>query len=252
MNCQKCKKSATLHITEIVTEDKVEEYHLCEECAHRYLYEPQKHQQKSPAGKASKGGSAEELDEPNTLNHECDICGIKFVDFRNTGRLGCPHDYEEFRDELIPLLENIHGETKHNGKTPQRLPETKEKQAELVQLRAPAGAGSQSRGLRRGGQTPRPHQTRGRSIKLLCLCEEDARGPTSEVPALRQPRHRSSDEPGGWSEKRAAPVPGLRREPKADQATGNQSPCYFAVLDRPARRRTKRRTRSFVLSSMWY
>ena len=135
MNCQKCTKSATLHITEIVTEDKVEEFHLCEECAHRYLYEPQKHQQKSPAGKASKGGSAEELDEPNTLNHECDICGIKFVDFRNTGRLGCPHDYEEFRDELIPLLENIHGETQHNGKTPQRLPQTKQKQAELVQLR---------------------------------------------------------------------------------------------------------------------
>ena len=31
---------------------------------------------------------------------ECPICGIKFVEFRNTGRLGCPHDYEEFREEL--------------------------------------------------------------------------------------------------------------------------------------------------------
>ncbi len=135
MKCQKCPKAATLHITEIVTEDKVEEFHLCEECAHRYLYEPNKQQKKSAAVKPSSGGHGEELDEPGALNHECDICGIKFVDFRNTGRLGCPHDYQEFRDELIPLLENIHGETRHCGKTPQRLPESKEKQAELVQLR---------------------------------------------------------------------------------------------------------------------
>ncbi len=34
---------------------------------------------------------------------------IKFVEFRNSGRLGCPNDYVEFRDELMPLLENIHG-----------------------------------------------------------------------------------------------------------------------------------------------
>jgi len=57
------------------------------------------------------------------------------VDFRNTGRLGCPHDYEEFREELSPLLENIHGETRHCGKVPRRLPQSKQTQSELLQLR---------------------------------------------------------------------------------------------------------------------
>jgi protein arginine kinase activator len=135
MKCQKCPKAATLHITEIVSEDQVEELHLCEECAHRYLYEPQ--QSKSTAIKQGPPSSShgEETDEPAVLNHECEVCGIKFVDFRNSGRLGCPHDYQEFRDELLPLLENIHGETKHCGKTPRRLPQNKQKQAELVQLR---------------------------------------------------------------------------------------------------------------------
>ncbi len=98
----------------------------------KYLYEPQ---QKQTGIKTSPGGSGEEPDEPAVLNRECDICGVKFVDFRNSGRLGCPHDYEVFRDELLPLLENIHGETKHCGKTPRRLPQNKQMQSELIQLR---------------------------------------------------------------------------------------------------------------------
>lgn len=132
MKCQKCTKAATLHITEILGEEQVEELHLCEECAHKYLYEPQ---QQKPGGKGALSSGGEESDEPAMLNRECQICGIKFVDFRNSGRLGCPHDYQEFREELTPLLENIHGETRHCGKAPRRLPQSKQMQSELVQLR---------------------------------------------------------------------------------------------------------------------
>jgi protein arginine kinase activator len=133
MKCQKCTKAATLHITEVISDDQFEELHLCEECANKYLYEPQQ------KGALHKGGEADigpETDEGSALNQrECPLCGIKFVEFRNSGRLGCPHDYQEFRQELIPLLENIHGETKHCGKTPRRLPHSKQTQSELIQLR---------------------------------------------------------------------------------------------------------------------
>src|SRR6516225_1570242 len=106
MKCQKCTKAATLHITEVVADDQFEELHLCEECANKYLYEPQ---QKGGGVKGALTGPVEESDEVSALNQrECPQCGIKFVEFRNTGRLGCPHDYEEFREELAPLLENIH------------------------------------------------------------------------------------------------------------------------------------------------
>jgi protein arginine kinase activator len=133
MKCQRCTKAATLHITEVVNEDQFEELHLCEECANKYLYEPQ---QKETAQKAGQIGQAEESDESSALNQrECPICGIKFVEFRNSGRLGCPHDYQEFREELAPLLENIHGETKHCGKTPRRMPQNRQTQSELIQLR---------------------------------------------------------------------------------------------------------------------
>src|SRR5438034_293476 len=133
MKCQKCTKAATLHITEVLGDEQFEELHLCEECANKYLYEPQQ------KGHGPKGGDVEavaEGDEGSPFGQrECPLCGLKFVEFRNTGRLGCPHDYQEFREELVPLLENIHGETRHCGKTPRRLPQNKQTQSELIQLR---------------------------------------------------------------------------------------------------------------------
>src|SRR5208283_3763505 len=133
MKCQKCTKAATLHITEVLANDQYEELHLCEECAHKYLYEPQ---QKAASSKGSEAAQGEESEEASAMNQrECPVCGIKFVEFRNSGRLGCPYDYQEFREDLLPLLENIHGDTRHSGKTPRRLPQTKQTQSELVQLR---------------------------------------------------------------------------------------------------------------------
>lgn len=129
MKCDKCPKGATLHITEVLAEDQFEELHLCEECANKYLYQPQ---QKG----TGKEGLPEIGDEASELNQkQCPECGIKFIEFRNTGRLGCPHDYQEFREELLPLLENIHGETRHCGKTPRQLPQNQQVQSELLQLR---------------------------------------------------------------------------------------------------------------------
>jgi protein arginine kinase activator len=131
LKCQKCAKPATYHITEVISEDHYEELHLCEECYHKFIYEPQQ-----AAGQKGEAGSGEQGDEASLLNQrECPVCGIKFVEFRNSGRLGCPHDYQEFREELTPLLENIHGEVRHCGKTPRRLPQNKQTQSELLQLR---------------------------------------------------------------------------------------------------------------------
>ena len=129
MKCQRCPKAATLHITEVTGETSFDELHLCEECAQKYLYEPQ--------AKGSKiEGALGEIDDTAALNQrECPQCCVKFAEFRSSGRLGCPHDYEAFREELVPLLENIHGETRHVGKTPRRQPQARQVRAELTQLR---------------------------------------------------------------------------------------------------------------------
>ena len=133
MRCQRCPKPATLHITEIEG-GEYEEYHFCEDCAKKYLYEPQ-----AAKGAEVKSGPASLLAEPEELNElnqrTCPECGIKFKEFRVQGRLGCPHDYTAFREELMPLLESIHGEVHHRGKSPRRRPKDKQRRAELTSLR---------------------------------------------------------------------------------------------------------------------
>ena len=63
------------------------------------------------------------------------MCGITFYEFRNVGRLGCPHDYVCFEEELEPLIINIHGETEHVGKRPLHGAEYAERQTNLIRLR---------------------------------------------------------------------------------------------------------------------
>jgi len=119
-----------LHITEVLGEDRFEEVHLCEECAKKYLYEPQQKKQ----AKASSTGTAE-VEEDAPAAAKCPACGITFLEFRNHGRFGCAHDYDAFKPELLSLLESVHGETRHTGKTPRRAPRAKTAQTELTQLR---------------------------------------------------------------------------------------------------------------------
>src|SRR3954470_22082567 len=72
--CMKCPNPATLHITEVLGASKFEELHFCENCAHKYLNDPQ------PA-KAGKTEAVAEGEEGLFGQAECPHCGIKFVEF---------------------------------------------------------------------------------------------------------------------------------------------------------------------------
>ncbi len=79
------------------------------------------------------GQTAQELEKLD--QQACPVCGITFYEFRNQGRLGCPHDYVCFEKELEPLLVNIHGETSHVGKHPKRGRRGTDKHTDLIRLR---------------------------------------------------------------------------------------------------------------------
>ena len=138
MKCQKCTKPATYHITDI-EHGKPHEYHFCDEHAREHL-DPAREQTESLAmGKLAEGlikGGTTGLRETSAADKQaCPLCNLTFLEFRNSGRLGCPHDYEVFRNELMPLLENIHDETRHSGKVPRRAPRGSQKQTILMQKR---------------------------------------------------------------------------------------------------------------------
>jgi len=113
--------------------------HLCEECAKLYLSQPEESQQKaaSLAGALAKqfkvGEAAKEL--ARLDQQACPVCGITFYEFRHVGRLGCPHDYVCFEEELEPLIVNIHGDTEHKGKRPKHNSGGTDEQTELIRLR---------------------------------------------------------------------------------------------------------------------
>jgi protein arginine kinase activator len=121
-------KQVTLHITEVLGDERFEEVHLCEDCAKKYLQQPQNN-------KDAKAHLAGENEEDPPSNAMCAACGMTFLEFRNHGRFGCAHDYDAFKRELTTLMENIHENTRHTGKTPRRAPRSQTIQAELAQLR---------------------------------------------------------------------------------------------------------------------
>ena len=138
MQCQKCAKPATFHITDIIEKGKHREYHFCDEHARQHLAPPEEALEAPSMSEIAKKlvSQPASLREPSPADKQvCPVCQITFLEFRNSGRLGCPYDYEVFREELMPLLENIHGEARHCGKTPRREPRARQVRAELAQLR---------------------------------------------------------------------------------------------------------------------
>jgi protein arginine kinase activator len=139
MKCQKCDKPATFHITDLV-DGKPNELHLCEECAHKFLTPSSDDAAEAlptMAGLLAQhlavGETAEQL--ARLDQRSCPVCGVTFLEFRKQGRLGCPHDYICFGEELEPLLLNIHGETRHVGKVPKFCASGAEEQTQLIRLR---------------------------------------------------------------------------------------------------------------------
>jgi protein arginine kinase activator len=115
--CQRCKKKqATVHLTDIVQGEKREQ-HLCDECAQSESITIKSH---TPINELLASFVMEQSGARELAELECDQCGTTFVEFRNNGLLGCPHDYDVFAEALAPLLERAHGEgaTHHVGKSP--------------------------------------------------------------------------------------------------------------------------------------
>jgi protein arginine kinase activator len=134
VKCQFCSSNeATVHLTNIVENHK-QELHLCSACA-----ESQKLIKKQELNLSfilqnvlgqQLGSQNDEL-----ARLTCPGCGIKYMEFRAQGRLGCPHDYNVFHNGLIPLLRRIHRSVHHVGKVPRHGPPDPDQQAEIMDLR---------------------------------------------------------------------------------------------------------------------
>jgi protein arginine kinase activator len=120
-----CKeKEATVFLTQIVG-DKVQKVDLCEECAkHKGVNDPAGF---SLADLLLGLGASQELEQASGgADLKCPKCGFTQADFKKAGRLGCADCYATFAEGLEGLLKTMHKGTRHVGKVPTALQQSRD------------------------------------------------------------------------------------------------------------------------------
>lgn len=132
MKCQFCSNPATVHLTDIVNKQK-KELHLCQTCAEQQHLIKHKELNLSAILQTLIGPHVGQVND-ELARLACPHCGIRYMEFRAEGRLGCPHDYDVFRAGLEPLLQRIHQGNRHRGKVPHNRGNPRQVE-ELLELR---------------------------------------------------------------------------------------------------------------------
>ncbi|HBE88510.1 MAG TPA: hypothetical protein DDW67_05140 [Elusimicrobia bacterium] len=114
MLCRDCHKAQATVFLKAAINNKVTEMHLCAACA---LKRSERHAgEHEPAGLGPMGGFVKELLPSERRQLACGECGLKYAEFRESGRLGCPSCYRYFGTQLRELLARIHGSCSHAGR----------------------------------------------------------------------------------------------------------------------------------------
>jgi protein arginine kinase activator len=125
MLCCICKEhEATVHLTQIAG-DKMQKVDLCEECAKtKGVNDPTGF---SLADLLLGLGASQEIEQASGgVETKCSRCGFTQADFKKAGRLGCPECYKTFAEGLDGLLKSMHKGTRHAGKVPESLRQTRD------------------------------------------------------------------------------------------------------------------------------
>lgn len=124
--CQVCKKEpATIHLTDIHNNIK-KEVHLCENCAKEKGFNIQTAANLPQLLGLAAKKKMESPRQPRPVEEDlvCPVCGFKWSDFKNKGRLGCPNDYQAFGLKMHNLVASqltppsTPEDTFHVGKVP--------------------------------------------------------------------------------------------------------------------------------------
>jgi len=127
MLCSICKeKPATVHLTQIVG-DKMQKLDLCEDCAKaKGINDPTSFGLADLDLVLGLGASQEIEQAAGGVELKCPRCGFTQADFKKSGRLGCPECYQTFAEGLGGLLKTMHKGTRHTGKAPEALRQSRD------------------------------------------------------------------------------------------------------------------------------
>ncbi len=125
MLCDECNLNEASYTVSLMMEGQITTRHLCPECMARVNTHMNAQTVKTllssimAAITGERVASAQEEEEEDDLNSPaCPRCGMKFSQYKRSGKLGCPACYEAFREQLRPMLLKIHGRVQHAGRRP--------------------------------------------------------------------------------------------------------------------------------------
>ena len=129
MLCEECGiREAQVTVTTVVNGEK-NQLRLCRECVKKY----------QPGGDMSGLLAAilSSMAKAHAASDKvCSHCGMSLAEFRKGGVLGCAGCYEDFREELKPVLTKIQGRSQHAGRRPRGSGEQEARLTRIRELRA--------------------------------------------------------------------------------------------------------------------
>jgi len=145
MQCDYCDNKATVYFTQII-DGKTIKSSLCEKCAaEKGVTDPEgflighfqamAHAEEELA-KTSSGSDSEGQPKVPVSTSVCKECGFSYEDLKKTGRLGCAHCYQTFREEITHNLAGMHKGVRHKGRVPAGMIEAFEQRQKLEVLEA--------------------------------------------------------------------------------------------------------------------
>ena len=132
--CEECKTNEASYTISVMVGGEITTRHLCGDCMAKMNMDIASGNIKSLLStilSAITGDTA-----PGSAEKEvtCPRCGMTLSEFTRTGHLGCPKCYEAFREQLQPMLLQIHGRVQHAGRQPLSTAEEQRKRSATEQL----------------------------------------------------------------------------------------------------------------------
>jgi len=134
MLCDECREKNAAVFLKLAVNNKVKELHLCPACAAKkgmgFGLESGAFNISDIVGNMS--GYFKDFLPPEKKTLRCGACGLKYSEFKESGRLGCPDCYKSFEAQLTELMTRIHGSSQHTGRAYGGCPSPKLSKAETA------------------------------------------------------------------------------------------------------------------------
>lgn len=122
--CEECGVNEACYTISVMMGGQVTQRHLCADCMAKMNMNLAAGNVKHllSAIMSAITGAAEEAEASSTISPEedvvCERCNTTLSQFTKSGKLGCPSCYTAFREQLTPMLQQIHGRVQHAGRKP--------------------------------------------------------------------------------------------------------------------------------------